>query len=136
MIKMDNIIVNENDYEVNQGIIENNKKISIEASNNKEKYQQEMIYVAPSHPELVAIDKNTGEIFVVDLNTMPKYPSPIDVPSPGTPEGSPSGTSEGSPPAPPGTPESVSSTSPIEPPPAHLLNKGIIADDEDNNIGD
>lgn len=136
----DKIIVNENDYEVNQGIIENNKKISIEASNNKEKYQQEMIYVAPSHPELVAIDKNTGEIFVVDLITMPKYPSPIDVPSPGTPEGYPSGSSEGypsgTPPPPPGTPESVSSTSPIESPPAHLLNKGIIADDEDNNIGD
>jgi hypothetical protein len=69
----DKIIVNENNYDVNQGIIENNEKISIEASNNKEKYQQEMIYVAPSHPELVAIDKNTGEIFVVDLNTIPQY---------------------------------------------------------------
>ena len=41
-----------------------------------------MIYVAPSHPELVAIDKNTGEIFVVDLNTMPKYTSPIPIEGP------------------------------------------------------
>ena len=126
----DKIIVNENNYDVNQGIIENNEKISIEASNNKEKYQQEMIYVAPSHPELVAIDKNTGEIFVVDLNTIPQYKKDNTLSETSPIDSSVAKTSEG-----------VSSTSPLEPPPANLLNQNIIVNDDDYdddnyNIGD
>lgn len=127
----DKIIINENDYEVNQGIIENNEKISIEASNNKEKYQQEMIYVAPSHPELVAIDKNTGDIFVVDLNIKSKSTA------------STSSSIEITPPPPPGTPESSSTTSPIESPikspieSSYInLSNNDIADEEQYNIGD
>jgi hypothetical protein len=88
-----------------------------------------MIYVAPSHPELVAIDKNTGEIFVVDLNTIPKYTPPISI------EGV-SSTSPIEPPPSPRTPDGVSSTSPLEPPPPHLLKKSIIDDDDEYNIGD
>jgi hypothetical protein len=67
------IIVNQRDFEVNQSIIENNDKISVMNSNNKEKYQQEMIYVSPSNPKLVAIDKNTGKIYVVDFNKSTPY---------------------------------------------------------------
>ena len=125
----DKIIINENDYEVNQGIIENNEKISIEASNNKEKYQQEMIYVAPSHPELVAIDKNTGDIFVVDLNIKSKSTASTSSLS----------SIEITPPPPPGTPESSSTTSPIESPikSSYInLSNNDIADEEQYNIGD
>ena len=116
----DKIIVNENNYDVNQGIIENNEKISIEASNNKEKYQQ----------ELVAIDKNTGEIFVVDLNTIPQYKKDNTLSETSPIDSSLAKTSEG-----------VSSTSPLEPPPANLLNQNIIVNDDDYdddnyNIGD
>lgn len=69
----DDIIINQSDFEVNQAIIENNDKISVMNSNNKEKYQQEMIYVSPSNPKLVAIDKNTGKIYVVDFTMSRPY---------------------------------------------------------------
>jgi hypothetical protein len=69
----DDVIVNQTDFEVNQAIIENNEKISVMNSNNKDKYQQEMIYISPSNPKLVAIDKNTGKIYVVDFTKSTPY---------------------------------------------------------------
>ena len=45
-------IINKSAYDVNTNIIKNNPKISINESNNKQKYQHEMIYISPKQPEL------------------------------------------------------------------------------------
>jgi len=118
----DKEIINKSAYDVNTNIIKNNPKISIDESNKKQKYQHEMIYISPHHPDLVAIDKNTGKIYVVDFPSLKKKNEQS-----GKDSLSSNSSSTIIPPPPSGTPESVSSTSPIEPPPARLINKKSVS---------
>ena len=107
----DKEIINKSAYDVNTNIIKNNPKISINESNNKQKYQQEMIYISPKKTNLVAIDKNTGKIYVVDFLSLEKQNKQFD-------KDSLSSTSSSTIPPPPlSSSSSIASTSTIPPPP-------------------
>ena len=116
-------IVNKSAYDVNTNIIKNNPKISINESNNKQKYQQEMIYISPKNPNLVAIDKNTGKIYVVDFLSLTKKNEQSDKHSLST------NSSSTIPPPPLSSASSIASTSSIpSPPPSPPLSSSDISD--------
>ena len=105
-------IVNKSAYDVNTNIIKNNPKISINESNNKQIYQHEMIYISPEKPNLVAIDKNTGKIYVVD------FPSLKNKNEQSGKDSLSSNSSSTIPTPPSSSASSIASTSTIPPPPS------------------
>ena len=119
----DKEIINKSAYDVNTNIIKNNPKISVDESNNKQKYQQEMIYISPKNPNLVAIDKNTGKIYVVDFLSLTKKNEQFDKDSLST------NSSSTIPPPPLSSASSIASTSSIpSPPPSPPLSSSDISD--------